>query len=244
MLQTLLPREIVLIDDASNDQTLDELKRIISFYSASQVSFKLLALQRNLGVASARNVGWAKADGCYIAFLDADDSWHPKKLMIQVGLMEQFPSYLLTGHKHIVTKASIGSLTAESTPAIKTVNFNDLLWSNQFITSSILIRNRLKQHFQEGQRYMEDHRLLLELATLGHRLAKIDAVLAAHHKSDFGANGLSGNLLAMESAELSNYLYFCRKGSISYLSLLVLYAWSLVKFMRRCIIVGFRYIKF
>ena len=243
MLQEILPREIILIDDASNDGTLDELKRLINVYSKSKVKFKLLALHENLGAASARNAGWDEADGCYVAFLDADDSWHPKKLMIQVGIMEQFPSLLLTGHEHTVTKASSWSTAFPSAPKIKLINFQNLLWRNQFTTSSILIHACTKQRFEKGSRHMEDHRLLLELAASGNRLAKIQMVLAAHHKPDFGAGGLSGDLLDMESAELSNYWYFYRKSSISKLQFLVLSVWSLMKFMRRCLIVGLRFLK-
>jgi glycosyltransferase involved in cell wall biosynthesis len=244
MLQEILPREVILIDDASNDGTLDELKRLLNIYSTSRVKFKLLVLHKNLGVASARNAGWAEADGCYVAFLDADDSWHPKKLMIQLEVMKQFPSLLLTGHEHVVTKTSNWSSTFPSAPTIKFINFQNLLWRNQFTTSSIVMRSFSKQRFETGSRHMEDHRLLLELAASGYRLAKIQMVLVAHHKPDFGAAGLSGNLLDMESAELSNYWYFYNKGSIRNLQFLVLCVWSLVKFMRRCLIVGFRFLKF
>ena len=83
---------------------------------------------------------------------------------------------------------------------------------------------------------MEDHRLWLEIASAGVRLLRIESPLAAHHKADFGAGGLSGNLLEMEKHELRNYLQLRQAGEISYPLLFILLQWSLLKFFRRLLI--------
>lgn len=49
-----------------------------------------------MGVAVARNTGLAAAGGSLIAFLDADDMWHPRKLQIQVDYLQTNPSIMLT----------------------------------------------------------------------------------------------------------------------------------------------------
>ena len=67
--QTLKDIQIVCIDDASTDSTLDILKR----YAVSDSRFVILERNENGGQAVARNMGIGVADGDYITMLDADD---------------------------------------------------------------------------------------------------------------------------------------------------------------------------
>ena len=70
--QTVPPREVIVIDDASTDD-------IAGAIAASELTVKLLpASVRNAGVA--RNIGIEAASGEWVAFLDADDVWYPHHL--------------------------------------------------------------------------------------------------------------------------------------------------------------------
>src|SRR5947209_8379733 len=75
--QTLAPAEVIVIDDGSTDSTEEALR---PFGSTIRV-----VRQENRGVASARNHGARIATAPLVAFLDADDAWHPKKLELQVA---------------------------------------------------------------------------------------------------------------------------------------------------------------
>ena len=76
--QSLKPAEVILVDDASGDGTLAVLKELASSYPNWM---RLIALETNRGAASARNEGWAAASQPFIAFLDADDTWHREKIV-------------------------------------------------------------------------------------------------------------------------------------------------------------------
>jgi len=65
--------ELIVVDDGSTDGTLERLREI------EDPRLKVLPVD-NGGVARARNLGMAKSRGEYLAFLDADDLWHPDYL--------------------------------------------------------------------------------------------------------------------------------------------------------------------
>jgi glycosyltransferase involved in cell wall biosynthesis len=70
--------EVVVVDEASIDATPERL----ASYRDPRV--RMVRHERPLGVAAARNAGIAAADGKWIAFLDDDDVWSPRKLRVQL----------------------------------------------------------------------------------------------------------------------------------------------------------------
>lgn len=75
--------ELIVVDDGSQDGTLDRLQKY-------GTSLTVIAQPRR-GVASARNLGLSWSSGRYVAFLDSDDLWRPTKLEVQAGYMESHP---------------------------------------------------------------------------------------------------------------------------------------------------------
>jgi glycosyltransferase involved in cell wall biosynthesis len=134
--QTVPPAEIVLVDDGSTDDTR---ARLSSFGPPLHYIY-----QENGGVASARNRGIKEATGDLIAFLDADDAWHPRKLEIQLQSLQRHPELGMLGTARVdwPTQA-FPSLEEVSIPEPVEVALDELVVRNRFVTSSIVIRREV-----------------------------------------------------------------------------------------------------
>ena len=78
--QTYKPAEIIVVDNGSSDGTL-------KFLREQYPKIKTLT-ENKIGVSSARNKGIKKSINQWIALLDSDDAWHPRKLEIQTNMLD------------------------------------------------------------------------------------------------------------------------------------------------------------
>lgn len=215
--QSLSPAEIILIDDASPDQgkTRKCMERILAGWSADSVTkLALLFLDTNVGPGGARNAGWDMADGKYVAFLDADDAWAPKKLEIQYQWMLAHPEFGLTCHRsvHIDNLDNLKCIDSGNSVEIGHVS---LMLKNSIPTRSVMLLNELGVRFPPAMRYAEDYYLWLMLRMSGVRIARLSMPLAHSYKCEYGESGLSANLRAMHLGVLSCFASLKRKKMVS-----------------------------
>ena len=81
--QTYPHWELLIVDDASSDETVN----IIKSYAQADSRIKLALKKQNSGISDTRNQCIQMAQGQFLAFLDADDIWHPEKLEKQLSFM-------------------------------------------------------------------------------------------------------------------------------------------------------------
>ncbi|MDR6534728.1 teichuronic acid biosynthesis glycosyltransferase TuaG [Variovorax soli] len=81
MTQTYSSFELIVIDDSSTDESVE----VVEAAAQADPRVKLIRMTKNAGAPAApRNAGIAAARGEWVAFLDADDVWHPRKLELQI----------------------------------------------------------------------------------------------------------------------------------------------------------------
>ena len=85
--QTAPVSEIVVVDDGSKDATCE----VVESYGDR---VRLLR-QKNQGPSGARNLGTRSSSSEFIAYLDADDAWHPEKIAKQLAALEREPDAVL-----------------------------------------------------------------------------------------------------------------------------------------------------
>jgi glycosyltransferase involved in cell wall biosynthesis len=231
--QSQKPTEIILVDDASGDDTL----KILEAYEMEFAGFiRVVTLKDNTGAASARNAGWAIAKQPYIAFLDADDSWHADKILIQFEYMKKNPDVVLSGHLCGIFENIDLSLRSGECYSVTAISGLGLLMNNAFSTPTVMLKRDIPFRFRDGERYVEDLLLWQQIAFAGLKVVRIESTLAYVHKQFYGASGLSSHLWKMEIGELRNYFVLHRASSISSIQLSVATAFSLLKFVRRLLV--------
>ena len=103
--QTYKNWEMIIVDDVSSDKSV----AIISTFCKQDSRIKLYQLLDNSGAAIARNKAIDVAKGNFIAFLDSDDLWLPKKLELQLDFMIKYNYSLSYTSYEIINEE--GSLT-------------------------------------------------------------------------------------------------------------------------------------
>jgi len=94
--QTYTNWELIIIDDCSSDNTTE----VVNTFNDKRIVY--LQNDTNSGAAISRNRAIKAAKGRWIAFLDSDDVWEPKKLEKQIAFMEENGySFSYTGYCEI-----------------------------------------------------------------------------------------------------------------------------------------------
>ncbi len=235
-LQTIKPSEIILIDDNSNKNETEELFHLIEQNYKSQ-NIKMICHIKNQGAPSARNLGWNIALFEYVAFLDADDAWHPQKLELQFDFMKNHSDVIFTGHDiEILQDDILLEKNSFNNISLKECTKFQILTRNIFPTPTLMFKRDIPYRFDETMRYVDDHLLLMNIILDNNKAIKIKNKLAYVFKPMFGASGLSSNMYQMEKHELLAYRKIFQAKKIGFLTYILTITFSLVKYLRRLIL--------
>ncbi|MFM8249000.1 MAG: glycosyltransferase family 2 protein [Acidimicrobiaceae bacterium] len=225
--------EIIVVDDASDDGTA----QVVRDFAANQPQIRLIVNNQNLGPGQSRNAAWNLATSEYLAFLDADDTWHPKKIELQREWFKANPNEVICGTQHCVINQPE---THSDGDMISQFTVNDLLRRNRFTTPSVMLRRKIALRFDPQLRLSEDYLLWMEIANEFGHVNRINRPLTILHKPEFGAYGLSSKIRAMYFGEMKALTILNQKGHIGLVILIRSYIWSTLKLARRLPLALFR----
>lgn len=152
--QTYRSLEIVVVDDASPDNTGDMVRRV------ADRRIRYIRHERNRGLAAAtRNTGIRAARGQFVAFLDDDDEWLLNKLERQM--------LAIRGHGAVLCAAVVNGVWIKRHGQL-TVTLEDLRRGNPFDPSGLLVRAEVQSQvmFDEQLRFGEDWDVFIRIARL------------------------------------------------------------------------------
>ena len=138
--QTLRPAEIIVVDDGSKVPYGPGLARYGPLVRCHR--------QDNGGLSAARNTGIRLCAEPYIAFIDDDDVWHPRKLELQMGAMQRDPEISLLGTDQFDWPAARfpevpASADADVARHVARVTWEQLIVRTLIPISSVLVRREL-----------------------------------------------------------------------------------------------------
>lgn len=229
--QTLLPHEIIIIDDGSDDCTRKTIEHILVHNNSGNI--KGVFLENNSGVSVARNRGMDIATGDFICFLDADDLWHSKKLQIIDALLSTKTNTDSIAHAFTYDHSDFASIKVdqEIKKECKTISFLDILLRNPITTPSLIIARHLALRFNEKMKFAEDHDFILRLAKRS-KILYLNSKLAFISRRLGSKGGLSENSWQMRKGELKMYFNLCQADNRFYVFLPLLITYSLAKHLR------------
>jgi len=156
--QTYHPREVIVVDDGSTDDTAVQL--------APYAERVRIIRQENSGLSAARNTGIRHSSGEWIALLDADDVWHRQKLEVQLAAVRGREDVALVGSSRASSLTNLADSPLPS-PKIYELIVRDFVLSSRTGPSGALIRRRCLDavgFFDESLRSVEDRDMWLRLA--------------------------------------------------------------------------------
>ena len=202
--QTRKPDEIIVVDDGSKDDSAAVVER--SFGRAVT-----LVRQKNAGPAAARNHGVRLSSGEWLAFLDADDTWHPSKLERQLCFKEDSKLGIIGCDKVYrgfdwqggAIELVLGERTSASP---RTISFEDLWWRNCIGLSCALCRRSMFLQvggFDEDPALIgvEDYNLWLRATAAGWAALHVSERLCCYAP---GPQSLTSQIERFARAELAN----------------------------------------
>ena len=138
--QTFKNWEIIVIDNNSEDNTKEYIKEL------NNNKIKFFSTNNNGVIAKSRNIGIQKAKGTYLAFLDSDDWWDPRKLEISLKYLNQGASIVYHDLYRVKRKNQFFHISKAKTRHLEAPVLEDLLFNGWAINNSsvVIVKNLLQ----------------------------------------------------------------------------------------------------
>lgn len=201
--QTYSQWEALVINNFSEDNT----EEVVRSFNDPRIS--LINFSNNGIIAAGRNEGIKRATGTFVAFLDSDDIWMPRKLELSLRALEAGAD--LVCHAENWVGGGLAPRTMQYGPAEMATWHNLLLRQNCISTSATTVRRSTLLAvgmFDEDPSFVtaEDYELWMKIARAGHHIVFIPEVLGEYRRHDSNASGSVLRHLAAEQAVVAKHL--------------------------------------
>jgi glycosyltransferase involved in cell wall biosynthesis len=207
--QTFIDREIIVVDDASDDQT----KNLDILFAPG---VRCVRLDSQCGVSKARNAGAALSQGQWLAFLDSDDHWHPDKLEKQVRFHADFPLCRISQTREIWIRNGHRVNPPQTHEKKQGYIFEQSLKRCMITPSSVMMDKALFHEvggFNESLPACEDYDLWLKI-TCSHEVGLIDEFLLTRYGGH--ADQLSACVMGLDRFRIRSIIDILGSGRLTH----------------------------
>jgi glycosyltransferase involved in cell wall biosynthesis len=173
--------EVIVVDDGSTDETATMLAGL------DDPRLRVLRLPSRQGAARARNAGIAEASGEWVAFLDDDDLWHPRKLKVQLeraaatGASFVYGAAIHLREQNLVVNMPSAVLAHELKRRLLVANVMPAGSSNVIVKTELV---RRLEGFDENLDHLADWDLWIRMAHAAPGAATRDVLVGYVHHAD------------------------------------------------------------
>jgi teichuronic acid biosynthesis glycosyltransferase TuaG len=206
--QTYKNWELIVIDDGSTDDTGQIVEKIR--LEDNRVRYLYQTNQRQ---AAARNNGFKVSQGSWIAFLDADDLWSPKKLEIQLGTASDYQVQVLYSTGYYLTQSPEESESYNTKVGLYSGEemYKELLHNNIIPILSVILHRDVvievgSQDISANVHGCEDYDYWLRIAKLNYSFYGVPEHLFHYRVHNEGTSANKQNMLKVICRVLCNNL--------------------------------------
>lgn len=208
ILQTYPCTEIILVNDNSSDRT----QEIIDEFASINSNIRSLCLTVNSGgPAVPRNHGLDMATGEYVAFLDADDLWHPRKLELQMLCFRRRSCDAVCSVSNDAVEQFESTLSKHEVIKTTQIGYQATLVKSFIPLSSLIVRTSALRNIifspSKAHHAREDYLFCLDLLSQTFSLIKLHVPLVNYRKHDEQISKNKAKMLIRQFRCLKDHLH-------------------------------------
>ena len=206
--QITKPSEVIFVDDASSDNTVDRIKNLVKNFEIPTV---VIRCTENRGPSAARNIGISHAKYPWISFLDSDDLWlknHLSTLLFKAK--ESSSSFVFSSVKVVDCTSNVELLdsTSSDEQRLECDIVTDLYFHSFIMPSQVLVSRYAESSFiwfDENLRHGEDADCWIRLYHNGNKLIPTNLATCIYRKSPGSPSSDSVAICLSHSYRLRKY---------------------------------------
>ncbi|MBQ9661770.1 MAG: glycosyltransferase [Oscillospiraceae bacterium] len=199
--QTLLPDELIVVDDGSTDNTVNVISELVKCAPPS-INVSVTVNCNNIGYIRNFYVAISKAKGDFIFLSDQDDIWEENKIETMIDVMTQEKCMLLCSNFHIIdkngsivtnrNKYNINSFVEKAKTNYKTISLHRLIYGNVAQGCTYCFNKEIQNKYIElnCNYIIHDKQLMFIAATMGN-VGFLNRKLIRYRIHDMNSIGIS-----------------------------------------------------
>lgn len=181
--QSYRPLEIIIIDDGSQDSTIQKVNNFKKRYSNQDFNIIIFKNKINKGACFSRNVGITNSKGDFIQFLDSDDYLDNEKIATQIKYLQKSNSKLAISDYRYIKNKKVTKICKNDGNLFKKVSLGWSIHTSSPLVKSTLIKKKII--WNEKISLLQDKDFLFKVLMISGEYVYTPNVFANYNQHEF-----------------------------------------------------------